>query len=91
MLRSVMKVLLYFILLLLVAAQLGVDVSSLVAILSVISLALSLAVREPSPMWSAASRSSPPVPSKPGTLWSWGSIRYRFGSERHLHQASNPG
>ena len=43
MLRSVMKVLLYFILLLLVAAQLGVDVSSLVAILSVISLALSLA------------------------------------------------
>ena len=40
MLRSVMKVLLYFILLLLVAAQLGVDVSSLVAILSVISLAL---------------------------------------------------
>lgn len=45
MLRSVMKVLLYFILLLLVAAQLGVDVSSLVAILSVISLALSLAVQ----------------------------------------------
>ena len=44
MLRSVMKVLLYFILLLLVA-QLGVDVSSLVAILSVISLALSLAVQ----------------------------------------------
>ena len=40
MLRSVMKVLLYFILLLLVAAQL-----SLVAILSVISLALSLAVQ----------------------------------------------
>ena len=40
MLRSVMKVLLYFILLLLVAAQLGVDVSSLVAMLSVISLAL---------------------------------------------------
>ncbi len=45
MLRSVMKVLLYFILLLLVAAQLGVDVSSLIAILSVISLALSLAVQ----------------------------------------------
>ena len=45
MLRSVMKVLLYFILLLLVAAQLGVDVSSLVAILSVISLARSLAVQ----------------------------------------------
>ena len=45
MLRSVMKVLLYFILLLLVAGQLGVDVSSLIAVLSVVSLALSLAVQ----------------------------------------------
>lgn len=45
MLRSVMKALLYFILLLLVVGQLGVDVSSLIAILSVISLALSLAVQ----------------------------------------------
>ena len=35
MLRSVMKALLYFILLLLVVGQLGVDVSSLIAILSV--------------------------------------------------------
>ncbi len=45
MLRSVMKALLYFILLLLVVGQLGVDVSSLIAILGVISLALSLAVQ----------------------------------------------
>lgn len=45
MLRSSMRFLLYFILLLVVAGQLGVDVSSLIAILSVISLALSLAVQ----------------------------------------------
>lgn len=45
MLRSSMKFLLYFILLLLAAGQLGVDVSSLIAVLSVISLALSLAVQ----------------------------------------------
>lgn len=45
MLRSIMKVLLGFLLLLIVASQLGVDVSSLIALLSVISLAISLAVQ----------------------------------------------
>lgn len=45
MLRTGMKVLLYVILILTVAGQLGVNVSSLVAVLSVVSLALSLAVQ----------------------------------------------
>lgn len=45
MLRAFMKVALYFILLLVVAGQLGVDVTSLIAVLSVISLALTLAVQ----------------------------------------------
>lgn len=45
MLRSVVKILLYFLLALMVCSQLGVDVSSLVALLSVVSLAVSLAVQ----------------------------------------------
>lgn len=45
MLRSGMKALLYFILMLVVVGQMGVDVSSLIAVLSVVSLALSLAVQ----------------------------------------------
>ncbi len=45
MLRSGMKLLLYFLLGLMVCSQLGVDVSSLVALLSVVSLAISLAVQ----------------------------------------------
>lgn len=45
MLRSGMKILLYFLLGLMVCSQLGVDVSSLVALLSVVSLAVSLAVQ----------------------------------------------
>lgn len=44
-LKAVMRVLLYSILALVAAGSLGVDVSSLVAILSVISLAVSLAVQ----------------------------------------------
>jgi small conductance mechanosensitive channel len=44
-LRTVMRVLLYFLLMLVVAGSLGVDVSSLIAVLSVISLAVSLAVQ----------------------------------------------
>lgn len=45
MVRASMRVLLYTILILIIASKLGVDVSSLVAILSIISLALSLAVQ----------------------------------------------
>lgn len=45
MLRSAMKVLLNFILMLVMAGQLGIDVTSLVAVLSVVSLAVSLAVQ----------------------------------------------
>lgn len=45
MIRATMKVLLYFILILVVASQLGIDVSSLIAVLSVISLAITLAVQ----------------------------------------------
>lgn len=74
MLRSVMKALLYFILLLLVVGQLGVDVSSLIAILSVISLALSLAVQ--GALTNVGGRRYPPhhpsIQSRV-TLSSWGS------------------
>ena len=45
MIRATMKVLLYFILVLVVAGQLGVDVTSLIAVLSVLSLAVTLAVQ----------------------------------------------
>lgn len=45
MLRTFMRTVLYFILILIVAGQLGVDVTSLIAVLSVISLALTLAVQ----------------------------------------------
>lgn len=45
MLRTFMRVLMYFLLILILAAQLGVDVSSLIALLSVISLAVTLAVQ----------------------------------------------
>ena len=44
-LRAVMRALLYTILVLVAASSLGVDVTSLVAILSVVSLAISLAVQ----------------------------------------------
>lgn len=45
MIRATMKVLLYFILVLVVASQLGIDVTSLIAVLSVLSLAVTLAVQ----------------------------------------------
>lgn len=45
MLRSLTKFLLLFLLLLIVAGQLGIDVTSLIAVLSVVSLAVSLAVQ----------------------------------------------
>lgn len=45
MLRTFMRVALYFILALLMAAQLGLDVTSLIAVVSVISLAFTLAVQ----------------------------------------------
>lgn len=44
-LKSLMRILLYAILLLIAAGSLGIDVTSLVAILSVVSLAISLAVQ----------------------------------------------
>lgn len=45
MLRALTKFLLLFLLLLIVAGQLGIDVTSLIAVLSVVSLAVSLAVQ----------------------------------------------
>lgn len=44
-LRSMMRILLYFLLVLILFSQLGVDVTSLIAVLSVVSLAISLAVQ----------------------------------------------
>ena len=43
--KTVMRVLLYFLVALIAASALGIDVSSLVALVSVISLAISLAVQ----------------------------------------------
>lgn len=44
-LRSLMRILLYFVLILIIFSNLGVDVTSLIAVLSVVSLAISLAVQ----------------------------------------------
>lgn len=45
MLRTGMRAVLYFLLILILAGQLGIDVTSLIAVFSVVSLALSLAVQ----------------------------------------------
>ncbi len=66
--RTSVNILLWFLFALIVASSLNIDVTSLVAVLSVAGLAVSLAIRGPCPIWRAASRCCSPSPSRWGII-----------------------
>ena len=78
MVLGILQVTLYLLLGINVASALGIDVTGVVAVASVLTLAVSLAMQNLLTNLVGASPSSPPIPSTPATMWTSGRSPVRW-------------